>query len=493
MTDALHSAPAFYRTVWRWHFYAGLVVAPFMLVLAVTGAIYLFNREINDLLQTRQRIVAPSAEAVPLSRMIAAALAAHPGGRATRVDTPREPGRSVEIFVTPAAGEPLRVFVDPGTGRVLGSHVYARTLVGFADLAHGSLMLGDLGDAIVELAACWGFILTVTGLYLWWPRGRRRLGGVLVPRWRARGRMVWKDWHAVIGMWTALLVMFLILTGLPWATIWGDLLRRGTDLAGIGYPVSHRAHGAAPVSAMPPLKEAGAGAAPWTLENEPMLPSDPHAHHGAHAARDDGPRGETIGVDEVAAILAGAGMSDPYRLTLPRDARGSFVAFTYPDQPETQRTLQIDQYSGRILGDIRFSDYGWAAKAVELGVQIHMGNYFGRLNQIVMLLPCLGIVVLSVTGPYMWWRRRPKGGLGAPRALAPPGMRTVALIIVTLGLVFPLAGASLLVVLLADRLGSAWFGVGNNRDGQLSGAGPAVGASATAGDRNGRSGLGPDG
>ena len=44
------SAGRWYATVWRWHFYAGLVVAPFLLILAVTGAIYLFNTELNDII-----------------------------------------------------------------------------------------------------------------------------------------------------------------------------------------------------------------------------------------------------------------------------------------------------------------------------------------------------------------------------------------------------------------------------------------------------------
>ena len=33
---------ALYRTIWRWHFYAGLFVLPFILILSVTGSIYLF-------------------------------------------------------------------------------------------------------------------------------------------------------------------------------------------------------------------------------------------------------------------------------------------------------------------------------------------------------------------------------------------------------------------------------------------------------------------
>ena len=38
---------ALYRTVWRWHFYAGLFVVPFILLLSLTGAIYLFKPQID--------------------------------------------------------------------------------------------------------------------------------------------------------------------------------------------------------------------------------------------------------------------------------------------------------------------------------------------------------------------------------------------------------------------------------------------------------------
>ena len=37
------SAGSFYLTVWRWHFYAGIIVAPFVIFLAITGGIYLWK------------------------------------------------------------------------------------------------------------------------------------------------------------------------------------------------------------------------------------------------------------------------------------------------------------------------------------------------------------------------------------------------------------------------------------------------------------------
>lgn len=86
MTAAPHKA-AFHRTIWRWHFWAGLLVLPVLLMLSLTGAIYLFNDELNDAIYPEMRLVAPHARQVPISRMIEAALVAYPG-TASRVDMP---------------------------------------------------------------------------------------------------------------------------------------------------------------------------------------------------------------------------------------------------------------------------------------------------------------------------------------------------------------------------------------------------------------------
>lgn len=82
MTDTRKrtASSALYRAVWRWHFIAGLLVLPFVLILAVTGGIYLFKDEINNAAYRDLRIVAP-AQTEPLSpsQITAAALAGKPG------------------------------------------------------------------------------------------------------------------------------------------------------------------------------------------------------------------------------------------------------------------------------------------------------------------------------------------------------------------------------------------------------------------------------
>ena len=438
-----------YRTIWRWHFYAGMIVAPFLLILAVTGATYLFGHELNDALSPDLHLVAPAARPLPPSTLILAALSAVPGV-ATRIDMPAEANRPAQVHVRPPSGEPRRVMVDPGTGRVLGSFVYADTLVGFAEGVHGSLMLGERGDAVVELAACWALMLIATGLFLWWPRGRTSLGGILWPRLTARGRLFWRDLHAVTGVWTIALIAFLLLTGLPWAVIEGPLVRGTVTWLGIG-------NEAAGFGAMLPQSKSmgeALGRVPWSQQALSMPTSDPsHAEHGGdHATLVTGDAAAIVGADRIAASAQARGIASGYRLSLPFGPRGVYTVVRSPDQPEGQRTLHFDRWTGALIGENGWARYGIGARAIELGVQIHMGRYFGLANKLLMLVPCIAIVVLVVTGAVMWWRRRPKGTLGAPPSVSGARLRSAITILIVCGIVMPLFGASLIVLALADRI-----------------------------------------
>ncbi len=72
-------------------------------------------------------------------------------------------------------------------------------------------------------------------------------------------------------------------------------------------------------------------------------------------------------------------------------------------------------------------------------------------NQLVLLAVCISIVLMAVSAGVMWWKRRPKGALGVPPVPADPRtMRGLVLLMALFGLVFPLVGASLLVMVLLD-------------------------------------------
>ena len=444
-----------HRLFWRWHLYAGLFVAPFLVLLAITGAIYLFNDELNDALYPELRFTpAPWQERSPLASMIDAAEASAPGSRATRIDVPTDPQRPAQVYLQRATAESQITFVDPGTGQVLGALVPSRTLVGFAERLHGSLMLGTLGSYLIELAACWAVVLIVTGLYLGWPRGQGLAwwSGV-VPDMRAKGRAFWKSLHAATGLWVSVPVLFLIFTGLPWAAFWGDWVRGGAEAIHAGYPPVYRRY----VAPEAPKIGNAFNDVPWTLQHAPKPPAEAaadaaHSHHGSHASPADGAGRQwtAAGLERAIAHVRAAGTTDPLRVFLPSTQRGALMAYTYPDRPQGQVTYHFDR-EGELLVRAGFDDYGVVAQAIEMGVQLHMGNYFGRANQVVMLATCIGIVVLCVSGVVMWWRRKPAGRIGAPGTGGRTPLRWWLVIGLATAIVLPLVFLSLLVVWAFDR------------------------------------------
>lgn len=118
-----------------------------------------------------------------------------------------------------------------------------------------------------------------------------------------------------------------------------------------------------------------------------------------------------------------------------------------------QRVIHLDQYSGKPLIDMSYADYGPLGKALEWGINVHMGQEFGLANQLVLLAACLAIVLLCVSALVMWWKRRPQGSLGVPPLPAEKAtLRGVVALLAIGGLAFPLVGLSLIVMVAVDSI-----------------------------------------
>lgn len=108
----------FYRAVWRWHFYAGLFVLPFIIWLALTGAIYLYQKPIDRWVHAGLKVVEPTGAApMPATANIAAVQAATTGD-VFRYTTPERADSSVEIGVIESDGQRRVYYLDPGTSHV---------------------------------------------------------------------------------------------------------------------------------------------------------------------------------------------------------------------------------------------------------------------------------------------------------------------------------------------------------------------------------------
>lgn len=442
-------ASHFFKVVWRWHFYAGLFVVPFMLMLAVTGIIYLFKPQYEAWAYQEMMFVTPAGQPLPYTEQLAQLQTEYPTAAVTAFIPQPAADRSTQFSVSTEAGQNLAVFVNPYTGRVLGNYDKDNNLQAYALKLHGELMVGSTGDYLIELAVSWGLVLIVTGLYLWWPRKQFTPWGILLPRLRTTNKRVfWRDLHAVPGFWGAFLLLFMILTGLPWTGFWGS------QFTGVmnSFPAEmwNEVPESTPLTGS--LNLDSEKIVPWAAEQIPLPQSNTdHANHTA-----GGEVGLTAGavtINTIAQIAQERGVVPGHTISFPADEKGVYTVSVFPPNPADEATLHIDQYSGEVLADVRWAQYGVVPKAVELGIALHEGKYFGLANQLLMLAACLLIILLCVSGVVMWWRRRPAGVLGAPTVPANfPLWKGAAGIAVVMGLMFPLMGLSLVVIVALDFL-----------------------------------------
>jgi uncharacterized iron-regulated membrane protein len=430
-------ANALYRTLWRWHFYAGLFVIPFIIILSLTGAVYLFKPQIESFEESSFRNLS-TASAVTPAVQVAAALKAFPDARFVSYRLPEETGNAALVHLALADGEAMRdVFVSP-QAQVLGSLDPDWRIPELMSRIHGSLLIGEVGSWLVELAASWAIVMILTGLYLWWPRGRG-LAGTVWPR----RRTLLRDLHAVTGFWVAGLALVLLVSGLPWANVWGDAFKMVRAQAGW-------------VQGKQDWKTGGGEHAE-------------HDHAAMMAAQEAGRPGASI--NTIVAKAKAERLAFPVVIEPPSEKMVWTVKSNAQNRP-LRATLTYDVTDAQLLSRETFADRHPIDRAVGYGIAWHEGQLFGLLNQLIGLATAIALITMAITGFMMWRRRKPEAVLGAPALPSTPArLRGVVIIILALAALLPLLAGSLMLLWLLDRIVfpripnvAAWLGMAHAKE-----------------------------
>ena len=459
-----------YRAVWRWHFFAGILVAPFATFLAITGALYLWQPQYEAHryahLLTTSAATAPAMWPSADAQLAAAIAAAPPHSQPQSFQPAFASGETTQVTFTlthrfdseisnpkPEIPPPAHhaatttVFVDPSTARVLGQLRDDERLMNTVKKLHSSLLLGKSGEYLVELAATWTIVLLATGLYLAWPRPRFSAGGFLYPRLRSSGRTFLRDLHVVPAVWCAFASLFLLTTGLLWTNSAGAWYRKISSALGQGSPRESvaSAHRSELVGWSPPL----ASGLAEKIDDLRSTPPPAHNHLHVHTPANDTPA--SLPLDEAIAIARRHELPEPFVIGLPLGSDGVYSIISDRTRPFDRAYLHLDRYSGRVLAHLRFEDFGFLAQFFSWGIVAHEGRLFGLANQILGSLATLGIVLLAVSGVALWWQRRPAGTLAAPESSAslPRSLLTILLVLSAL---LPLLAASLITLFLFEKL-----------------------------------------
>ena len=405
---------ALYRIIWKWHFLAGLLVLPFMAFMAITGIVNLFHNNLNELFYS-SRLNVPAAEERLAYEEIAAAAQTAAGGRVSKVFVPQADGRSFVFEVTGKESPTKLTWVNPYTAEVLGVAVKDNMPLQFIERAHASFTAGWIGRLVNEALTSWSIVMFLTGLYLWWPRGARKWSNVLSPP-SGEGRPWWRSMHLFVGGFGVILVVPLMFSGLFWSPIWGDAYLK-TQLA--------------------------------------MKHFSPAVAYGGPPIFNKSKEGALLPMDDLLGVAREQGLKGDLEARPPVAPKFGILIRTIEGTPaKDQVELHLDTRTAEVMRRATYDMYPTMAWFRSKMAALHVGHLFGNLSIVLNLVAALSILVLAISGFYAWWARRPQGSLGVPNGPGRSKKLATGLItlIVVLGIIFPVMGGTLLLVLALDWL-----------------------------------------
>jgi uncharacterized iron-regulated membrane protein len=247
--------------------------------------------------------------------------------------------------------------------------------------------------------------------------------------------------HAVSGFWVSGLALLLLLTGLPWADVWGSAFK--TIRAEMGW-----------------VK----GKQDWTIGGR-TPEADEHAGHdhaammAAHKTAPGVIHLCTMTLSDMALIARRENLAFPV-LIAPPGAPGRFgrkgadnwtVRSESANRP-LRTNISYDGTSGKEVSRETFADSHPIDRVVGYGVAWHEGQLLGWINQLIGLLTAVMLATLSVTGFVMWRRRKPKEGIGPPPRAADRKIARLLPAVIGLAIFLPLLASSLLIMVMFDCL-----------------------------------------
>lgn len=412
-------------TLYRMHSWAGIIVAPFLLLAALTGLAYAVAPTLEQVVYRDALTTSATGDHISAAEAIAIAREEHPDLDLLGVQVNDRKDATMRVLFAdptlPSSTYKQAVFIDPVSGEILGdmpqygssSSLPLRALL---SEGHANLWLGEPGRFYSEMAASWLGAMTLTGIFLLFQRWRRSTSKKNKPR----------RWHSLVGLLCVPGFLFLTITGLTWSST------AGGTIGEIRTQLDWRR----------PTPDVTA-AAPLTAGEQPPATSVGDA-----------------GADVAIAAAREAGLTGFLTATAPDEAEAPEV-WTVAEstaQPWVFRydAVAINAVTGTVVDSVPFSSWSLPAKLTEWLIRAHMGILFGLLNQIVLVGLALGLLASIVLGYIMWWKRGKGSSFGrlpAPRSwenVSRPALVCFLILMVVYGALAPYFGLSVLVFLALD-------------------------------------------
>lgn len=371
------------------HRWLGLVTGLVVLVVSITGCLFVFHQEISRWARSDVMFVEPpskNAEIRPVAELEKRAEQTLGVDRLPYgLTTYQNPKRAWKALNYEAAEgnwtyfgniEDYRtVYLNPYNGEVMGVVNEQADFFQIVKGLHWSLLLATpIGQPIVTWSTVVFIVLLLTGIVLWWPKRWNRSGrhSSFRLKWKSTWRRLNYDLHNVLGFYSLLLAFIIAFTGLYWA-----------------FPTVQKT-----------LYFAGTGE--WSLPSdqpETVVKSDSTTSNVSEAYP-----------LQIAFEKAWEAYPEVHNITLvrPSDSARPLEAHIRPSR-ETyydENHMLFDPATGEVEGMETFESKNAGEKLLAMNYDIHVGAIGGIFGKMLAFLASLVCASLPVTGFIIWFNRK---------------------------------------------------------------------------------------
>ncbi|MCM4159269.1 PepSY domain-containing protein [Antarcticibacterium flavum] len=353
----------------RLHLWLGLLTGIIVFIVAVTGCIFVFHDEIQDLTRDWRKVTPRDAKFVAPSVLKNNVLELFPGADASMVvyQTRERPAHVFAIIEE----SPHHIYFNPYTAELAHVQDLENDFFLIIEDLHMHLLLPEaIGKQIVGASTLIFILMLITGIILWWPKKKKSFKTNLKIKWNARWRRVNYDWHRTTGFYVSFLALFLALTGLSFSYEW---MNEGFYILG-NLGKEHPEDEIRLEIDSTTIESTGNALDISMIKTFEMMPNS-----GMYFVWDQGPD---------APVVTGA----------------------YPDALEYdhQSNFYFHPATGELLKQHFYADKSNGMKLQEMSYGLHTGQYFGLPGKIIAFFGSLFVAGLPVSGFMLWWGRRNK-------------------------------------------------------------------------------------
>jgi len=364
----------FKRYIRTIHLWLGLTTGLAVFIVSITGAIYVFQEEINLLLQAGvyknvepedKSLLSPlavkeKAEDFFQQRIIYMNATVYPKG-----------DRATIVWARDSARKYTAIVQNPYSGEVIHSYPYNVNFWAIILGLHTHLLIPNIGSHIVNISTLVYIIMIISGIILWYPKRKKHLKQRLTIKWGTSPKRLNYDLHNVLGFYMSWVIIFVVLSGL---IISYDWMKNSAYWVATG---------------------GGKAVAQERIVSNPQT--------------------------DAVKLTDNAGKSLDSIISAYKNLDNYFLVYAIKENDYHQLTLNtkdgffynrhdyyaIDQYTGDILKKDLWENKNSGDRLLEANLNIHIGAILGFPGKVLAFFASLISASLPVTG-FLIWRGRKK-------------------------------------------------------------------------------------